>query len=166
MRYILVLDPMVCDGCRICEIVCSLHKEEECNPEKSRIRIVKQETLGICTPVTCIHCEKALCRSVCPVRALDTDPKTGAVVLDEEACIGCKLCLYVCPLSALSFDPVRGVIVKCDLCEGDPLCVKFCPRNALQYVPADQLDMLRKRVGASKVMEFQALMMGIRTVTE
>lgn len=166
MRYVLVLDPMVCDGCRVCEMVCSLRNEGECNPEKSRIRVIKQEIKGICTPVTCIHCEKALCESVCPMHALDTDPKTGAIVLSEEACIGCKLCLYVCPLGAPIFDPAKGTVVKCDLCGGEPTCVKFCSRKALLYVPADRLDTLRKRVGASKIMDFQALMSGIRTAGE
>ena len=35
----IVIDPDKCGGCHRCEIICSLGKEEECNPAKSRIKI-------------------------------------------------------------------------------------------------------------------------------
>ncbi len=163
MMHVLVLNPITCDGCRACEVVCSLHHENECNPRKSRIKVVKREEEGIFTPVTCLHCSKALCVDVCPMKALNKDPETGAIVLDEDVCIGCKLCLYVCPISAPRFDPEKGIIVKCDLCDGDPTCVKFCSREAVQYVPADRLDSLRKRSGVEKLMDLQSIMTGAQT---
>jgi len=43
MEYVLTIDPTNCNGCRICESVCALFHEQECNPEKSRIRILVSE---------------------------------------------------------------------------------------------------------------------------
>lgn len=158
MSHVLVLDPIVCSGCRTCEIACSLYHNKDCNPEKSRIRVIKFESRGVFTPVTCIHCETALCENVCPMRALKKNPNTGTVELNEEICIGCKLCIYVCPLAAPLFDADRNVVVKCDLCGGDPQCVKLCTTKALQYISVERLSILLKRKGANKLMDFQTLM--------
>ena len=155
---VLVVDPTACDGCRVCEIVCSLKNEGACMPEISRIRVVRYEDKGVFVPVTCLHCEDAPCIRVCPVRALSRDPKTNAVVVDGELCVGCRLCVYVCPLGTPVFDPERGKVVKCDLCGGDPTCVRFCSRKAIQYVPAEKLSAVRKRAGADVVMELMKTM--------
>ncbi len=125
----------------------------------SRIRIIREPTKGINIPMTCVHCEKPICKEVCPVKAIDIDYNTGFVSSpDKDRCIGCKLCIYVCPISAPSFSSEHGIVIKCDLCNGEPTCVKFCSRKAIQYIPLSRLDSINKRVKAQKLEEFQAKM--------
>lgn len=62
------------------------------------------------------------------------DPKTRAVVVDEERCTGCGFCAAACPWGVITLDPVTGKALKCDLCGGDPACVKECPENALRFL--------------------------------
>jgi hydrogenase-4 component A len=49
--------------------------------------------------VTCHQCEGAPCLAVCPVDAIVRTDE--AVVVNEQACIGCKLCAIVCPFGAI-----------------------------------------------------------------
>jgi Fe-S-cluster-containing hydrogenase component 2 len=50
MKKILMIDVKKCTGCRICELVCSLSHDGECNPLKSRIRVFNIEEEGIDMP--------------------------------------------------------------------------------------------------------------------
>ena len=43
-----------------------------------------------------------------PRGRLPADAETGAVLLDEENCIGCRYCSWVCPYAAPRFDEARG----------------------------------------------------------
>ncbi len=157
MEYLLLLDPNKCRGCSTCEIVCSQKHELECNPKRSRIRVVKEEMLGTYIPVVCQQCEKPVCKDVCPTKALYEDPKLG-ILVDEGSCVGCRLCTLACPLGGISIDHGRRVAVKCDLCEGDPLCSKFCPSDAIKYVRRDNISLIRRREGLEKLTEFIGLM--------
>jgi len=144
MEKVLMVDVTKCTGCRICELVCSLSHEGECNPLKSRIRVFKIEEEGIDLPCVCQHCDTPLCRDVCPVDAIRRDPDTGAVIIKEELCVGCRACSLVCPYGAITMDVSRKVMLKCDLCDGDPRCVKFCLTKALIYERKDVVDTLRR----------------------
>ena len=44
---IVTINPDKCTGCRICELVCSMAKEGEFNPKRSRIRVVKNKEMDI-----------------------------------------------------------------------------------------------------------------------
>lgn len=144
MKKILMVDATKCTGCRICELVCSLSHEGECNPLKSRVRVFKVEEEGIDMPCVCLHCEDPVCRDVCPVDAIKTDPDTGAVLINEELCVGCRACTLVCPYGAIAMDISRGIMLKCDLCDGEPKCVKFCLTNAIVFERSDVADALRR----------------------
>lgn len=144
MEKILMVNPQLCTGCRICELVCSLSHEEECNPLKSRIRVFKIKEEGIDIPGVCQQCETPLCADVCPVDAISRDPDTGALLIREELCIGCRACTAVCPYGAITMDISKRIMIKCDLCEGDPKCVKFCVTKALVYDRPEVVDTLRQ----------------------
>jgi len=147
MKKILVSEASNCTGCRICEVICALEKGEGCNPEKSRIRIIKSEEAGVDVPAICHHCEDPLCQKACPVEAIVKDPETGAVIVIADTCIGCNECVMVCPYGAISMDNDRGIVMKCDLCQGNPQCVEFCPKGALLY---ERGDVIHARVRESK----------------
>lgn len=145
MEYVLVLKPEVCTGCRLCESVCSFHHEKVANPILSRIKVIKDELRGLDVPFVCLQCEDAPCISICPVGALSKNKDTGATILDDSLCIGCKACTIVCPFGAISINPT-GKLFLCDLCDGDPQCVKFCTTKAVDYIRSDKLaDVETKR---------------------
>lgn len=156
MSYkVLTVDTNLCTGCRVCELVCSLIKEGECNPRKARVRVLKIEREGFDFPLTCQHCGEPLCKEVCPVNALSRDSQTGAIVLNEKACIGCRACIMACPFGVATYDSQKGVARKCDLCEGDPKCVSFCETHALQYERPEIAE--TRRHGHVLQIFFQAL---------
>jgi anaerobic carbon-monoxide dehydrogenase iron sulfur subunit len=136
---ILTVDLDRCIGCRSCEYACSFARTGDFRDDSSSIWVhVSPEGRWIGTFV-CAQCESPICLQVCPRRAIERDPKTNAVVVDEVRCMGCKLCLQSCPFGCISFAPEKRVIRKCDLCRGDPSCVKVCMSQALDYVEVNDL---------------------------
>lgn len=149
MMKVLVVQPELCTGCRICEIACSFSKTRSFNPAESRIKIVKIEEEGIDFPLTCLHCEDAPCVENCPVGAMWRDG--SAVVLDRDLCLGCKVCLMVCPFGAITLK--NGKPIKCDLCGGDPFCVKVCPTGAIIFEDETRVRRKKAREYIKKVVE-------------
>jgi len=150
---ILVINVEECTGCRICELICSFYREREFNPTKSRIHIVQWEREGVDVPSVCLHCEMPACETVCPTDAIYKDAKSGAVLIHDELCIGCKACLLACPFGGISIDLEKRKIIKCDLCGYDPRCVKFCPTGAIQFLKVNKAVLMRQRRAAEKMAE-------------
>lgn len=125
---VLWVDPELCVGCQMCELMCSLQKTGSFNPYQARIKVTKRPEKGLNLPIICRHCRKAKCQSACPEGALERDIRTGAVVLNEAKCIGCQACVAACPFGAIQIGP-QGEILKCDLCGGEPTCVQFCSKR-------------------------------------
>jgi carbon-monoxide dehydrogenase iron sulfur subunit len=91
---------------------------------------------------------------VCPMGAITYNDQTGAVIIDSDRCIGCKMCVYVCPLGAcILVESDKFSVVKCDLCNGDPECVKYCVYGALEYVEASELTSLKRRESIEKLAQ-------------
>lgn len=138
MEKVLMIDLDQCGGCRTCELICSWkHNLGVVRPSGSRIRVLRDEKLGINVPVACQHCEKPVCKDVCPVDAIGRDGKTGAVEINQDVCIGCRYCMMMCPFGAIGMDSLTRVMIKCDLCQGNPKCVQWCPREAIRYEKAE-----------------------------
>ena len=146
MNQVLSINVGLCTNCHICENWCSFTHTREISPAHSRIRVYSMEKEGLSVPVVCNHCSKAYCIGVCPPRALKRDPKTGAVVLDHNICIGCKACIVACPFGAISLDP-EGKVIKCDLCTGEagPVCVARCPQNAITYERPELISITKRK---------------------
>jgi len=151
---VLIVDQQKCTGCRLCELVCSVHHTGSSNPSRARIKVVKWEEAGVYLPMICNHCEKAYCVEVCPTKACHREPElNNRVVIDKNLCIGCRTCIVACPFSHPFFDVKDRVTVKCDHCDGDPLCVAFCDMKAVKYVDVDKVPTAKKRDIAIKFAE-------------
>ena len=143
MRGAFVFDPNRCTGCSACELACSI--ENELGTERSWRTVLTFNERGIPgVPVfhlslACNHCETAACMDACPALAYERDPATGAVLIRQNACIGCRYCAWACPYGAPRFEPDRGVMGKCTFCahrliEGEkPACAALCPTGALDF---------------------------------
>jgi len=159
----LLIDPEKCTGCGTCEFVCSLKHVLECNPERSMIRALKFDRMGsyyVAIPVVCQQCERPVCMDVCPVNAINQNPKTGAYVVNADACIGCKLCVIACPLGGIVVDSEKKIAMKCDLCDGDPLCAQFCLPRAIISMKKEKGMLAKKREAVQKLSELLNLLTG------
>jgi len=152
MAKILALAPEKCSSCRTCELACSFQHNQEFRPTASRVAVFSWETVGVSVPMMCLQCDNAACVKVCPVGAITKSDK-GAMVVNENRCIKCKMCLIACPFGNTTFDGVSQKIIKCDLCQGDPACVKFCPNGAITYKEPTAATMKKKKAYAAKFKE-------------
>lgn len=130
-----------CMGCRLCEIYCAVQHSKSKDLVKAyrgeypkpvpRILVEEKEYLSFA--IQCRHCEDAPCISACMTGAMRRDPESGAVLCDEEKCVGCWMCIMVCPFGVIGRGREKKIISKCDLCLGEeePACVKNCPNEAL-----------------------------------
>jgi len=147
----IVYDPVLCTGCRSCEVACSAFKNNgKVKLDLSRIQIIMDIFSGKIDnfePKPCLQCDEPKCLLACPVEgALYIDTETGARVINESLCIGCKQCIEACGrefgLPRIKFDSINNVAVKCDLCGGDPQCARWCPNGALKYVKLSEFQKL------------------------
>jgi len=154
MSNVIVINADKCSGCQMCELACSLRNMKECNPERSRIRVVKTQLDGQLefVPSTCMQCETAMCELVCPSGAITRDSASGARVINEKKCLGCSACSYACPFGACYVDRRLGKSIVCSQCDGDPTCVKVCPSGALAYTSSEQMNITLKRAAARRML--------------
>ncbi len=151
---VVVVDYEKCTGCRNCEMACSVFHAQVCNPTKSAVRIVKWEGEGLEVPVICQQCEDPACANICPVQAISRHADTGAMVVDGDLCVGCRMCIVACPFGAITLDRDRRQAIKCDLCGGvEPWCVRFCQPGALTYEPPAAISLHKKRAAARRLVE-------------
>lgn len=155
----LVLNLERCSGCRVCEAICSLNKEGEFNPVKSRIKVVRtvDDLILYKTPVFCLQCESPNCMAVCPAGAI-SEADGGVKIVDERKCLGCKLCEIACPVGAITVNPEKHVAIKCNLCaetDDGPQCAKYCYRDALQVIESERTGAVLARAKAGKFLELE-----------
>jgi len=150
MQRSLHIEPLKCTGCLQCEMACSYHAEGAFNPSRSRIKVFTFHEAGRFAPYTCTQCDEAWCMHACPVEAITTDLDTGAKVVSESKCVGCKVCTIACPFGTINYHHVSGKVVKCDLCGGDPECARACPTDAITWIDADWTGLERMRASAEK----------------
>ena len=136
-----------CTGCHACRLACTVENDlpwgeswrdvPGFNPENDPRLPLFHLSLA------CNHCDDAPCMSSCPALAYRRDAGTGAVLIDETRCIGCRYCSWACPYDAPLYSPAGGVMTKCTLCRPrleqglDPACVATCPTGALEFGEMD-----------------------------
>ena len=86
----------------------------------------------------------------CPVDAISLDGATGAKVVSEYLCVGCKVCTIACPFGTVNYNADTGKVIKCDLCGGEPECAKACPTEAITYIDANWTGLDRMRQWAAR----------------
>ncbi len=147
---ILILNPELCVGCRICETICSFIKHRVIQPLKARIKVANKWHIGISMPVVCLNCPDAPCVEVCPTGSLSVE--NGVVKYNPDTCKLCKLCIKACPFKAIRYDEELNIIVKCDLCGGKPVCAERCPSGAITF--GDPVFVDKSRVDYERYREY------------
>jgi Fe-S-cluster-containing hydrogenase component 2 len=145
MKTLMVIDPRMCTECRECI--------NACKKEHGISRAKKTSTL----PIFCLQChpDKAPCARICPTGAIREDD--GTLIVDEDACILCRLCMIACPVGMLVMDDDKKSMQKCTLClDSDriiPACVEACKDNVLKVFSIEDLEDLKKDVTFADVLE-------------
>ncbi len=143
----LVIDQERCIGCEACTVACK-------NENLGSIGFIRVQTQDAAQkdipagkfpdlrmtfmPLVCNHCDRPPCEDACPVDAIEKR-QDGVVILDREACDGCRACVDECPYAAISFDEEAEHAEKCNLCahridEGlEPFCVVCCEAQAIHF---------------------------------
>ena len=133
----LQIHPEKCTGCKQCELACSYVQIGAFQPSRSVIRVHVFDEQASFAPYTCFQCDEAWCMQACPVNAIDVDDNSGAKIVLDDVCVGCKLCVIACPFGTMFFDKQADTAVKCDLCAGDPACAHACPTAAIEVKEVD-----------------------------
>jgi DMSO reductase iron-sulfur subunit len=143
-QYGMVIDTSRCIGCQTCTISCKISNTVPGDAHWNHLESLDGDILYQATgsfpqtriafrPCLCNHCERPLCVANCPSGAMQKDPDTGIVSVDQDVCIGCGTCKRSCPYDAPQMDVERQVMGKCNLCadrledEKQPYCVQACP---------------------------------------
>lgn len=136
-----------CSGCRACQVAC---KDKNRLDVGTVFRRAKSYCVGEFPHVKCYsysascnHCENPACVLNCPTGAM-RKASDGAVLHDDEMCIGCATCVKECPYEVPTMLP-SGLSGKCDSCVllrklgGNPVCVDACPNRALDFGDIEDL---------------------------
>ena len=89
MDSVFMVDPDRCGGCQVCELICSMEKFGEYNPEKSLIKVLRNQELHINIPAFrtgCDFCGK--CVEWCFEKAIAIVPLSDAVLARKKVRMG------------------------------------------------------------------------------
>ncbi|PJE78763.1 Anaerobic dimethyl sulfoxide reductase chain B [invertebrate metagenome] len=164
MKDTIFYDAVNCINCFACMAACSTENRlRQKRQGKDLIQILNEEESDsfYLKPVTtqkgsypdavtvvgfkhCQHCEKAPCLDNCPSKAIERRPG-GQVVINDDACTGCRTCVDVCPFDVPQYNPARNKVSKCIGCFDrvenglKPACVNACPTGALISGPREEI---------------------------
>ncbi len=158
------LDARRCVQCHACEIACKSAHEAELGVKRRRVLNYWQgEFPGAVNrnlAVSCMHCAQPACLDACSTGAITKRAEDGIVVVDADACTGCRQCEDACPYGAPQFGQ-DGTMQKCDLClgsisglrqeGGEPACVATCPAEALAFGEMETLAKLAEENSGEKL---------------
>ncbi len=126
----IIIDVDKCNGCQGCEVICSaFHATPQYssnNPERSRIRVIRDPLADIYIPVYAGEYTAAECAG------------RDKYMIDGKEYEECAFCRASCPSRDAFKEPDSGLPLKCDMCESDPtldepMCVQWCLAGALVF---------------------------------
>jgi Fe-S-cluster-containing dehydrogenase component len=145
--YGILIDTTECAGCHSCSEACA---KAHGLPEPNTDDDVRKETTPqqwstvnrfevgedsdeVYVKKQCMHCLEPACVSSCLTEAMHRTAD-GAVVWDEDKCMGCRYCMVSCPFDIPKFEYDKAVpkVQKCRMCfeefeeGGEPACVAAC----------------------------------------
>lgn len=148
MKGSFFLDIDICSGCGACTVACMDQNDINLveGPAFRRIyRVEREDDSSVkirYISMACLHCEDSPCAVACPTGAIVKDDLTGAVLVNEDLCIGCHSCALACPFGVPRYSQ-DSKLQKCNLCVErveyglEPACVRTCPVKALTFQPAN-----------------------------
>lgn len=163
-------DTTVCIGCKACEVACKewnqlpaenggireLSGDSYDNTRRldgihwRHVKFVEQfsedrsDGRWLMMSDVCKHCVQAGCLEVCPTGAI-IRTEFDTVVIQADACNGCRDCIAACPFGVIDINPASGTAQKCTLCYDrtqnglEPACSKACPTDSIQFGPIEDL---------------------------
>lgn len=163
-------DTTVCIGCKACEVAC---KEWNQLPARNggqgvmsgdsydntlrldginwrHVKFIEQfsedrsDGRWLMMSDVCKHCVQAGCLEVCPTGAI-IRTEFDTVVIQSDACNGCRLCIAACPFGVIDINPASLTAQKCTLCYDRlqngmvPACSQACPTESIQFGAISEL---------------------------
>ncbi len=165
-QYGFYVDTSRCIKCWACVVACKQWHEIDAGTVSRRN--VTETVEGTFPDVkrkfeslSCMHCENPLCMANCPQGAISKREEDGAVVVDDELCIGCKTCSSACPFEVPQYVEIEGGgfrMDKCDTClslgrtaDELPHCVLTCPTEALHFGTLADMEKLAGAKGGTRM---------------
>lgn len=158
-RLGMVIDTTKCIGCSDCVVAC---KTENDVPAGFFRDWLTEEVRGRFPTLhlelrseRCNHCDDPPCVTCCPTGASHLHSWGGVVLVDHDACVGCKACIASCPYNARFLHP-DGYADKCTFCihrveKGqNPACVSVCPTHCMHFGDLDDPESEVSRLLASR----------------
>jgi formate dehydrogenase iron-sulfur subunit len=182
------VDTTLCTGCKACQVACKqwneLPMEDETAVREHRaftgasydntghlsstnwrhVKFIEQfsedrrDARWLMMSDVCKHCVRAGCLEVCPTGAI-IRTEFDTVVIQSDACNGCRLCIAACPFGVIDINPVSGTAQKCTLCYDrlqaglEPACAQACPTDSIVFGPIGEL----KQRAARRLEQLHAL---------
>lgn len=158
-RLGMAIDTAKCVGCSDCVVAC---KAENGVPAGFFRDWLTEELTGRYPTLhlelrseRCNHCDDPPCVTCCPTGASHVHEWGGVVLVDHDACVGCKACIASCPYNARFLHP-DGYADKCTFCihrveKGqNPACVSVCPTHCMTFGDLDDPESEISRLIASR----------------
>jgi formate dehydrogenase iron-sulfur subunit len=163
-------DTTVCIGCKACEVACkewnrlpatngganTLSGDSYDNTRRldgihwRHVAFVEQfpddrrEGRWLMMSDVCKHCVRAPCLEVCPTGAI-LRTEFDSVIIQADACNGCRDCVAACPFGVIGMNPVADVAQKCTFCYDRlqaglvPACAQACPTQSIRFGAVKEL---------------------------
>lgn len=164
----ILVDTTKCVGCNACSEACA---EAHGLPEPNTDDAVRKDTTPTQWSVVnrfevdgeeifakrqCMHCLEPACASSCLTEAMHRT-ESGAVVWDEDRCMGCRYCMVSCPfdIPKYEYDSATPRVQKCRLCFEEtsqgkkPACVEACDDALMFGRRSELLAEAHKRIAES-----------------
>lgn len=157
MQYGFYIESNFCTGCKACQVACKDEHDLEVGQLFRQVYTFEggyfkkdgdtytNNIYAFNLSLACHHCDNPECVNNCPTGAMNKDPETGIVSVNQDRCIGCRYCTWNCPYGAPQYNELIGKTGKCDLCQDriasgeNPVCVDACPLRAIHFGDIDEL---------------------------